>query len=72
MNGEIINEGDIHIYTADSLRCDWPCKFDAVVGNPPYVKFQDLDDTTRIFLFETFSTTKLGTYNLYFAFLNWV
>lgn len=68
MNGEIINEGDIHIYTADSLRCDWPCKFDAVVGNPPYVKFQDLDDTTRIFLFETFSTTKLGTYNLYFAF----
>lgn len=68
MNGEIIDEGDIHIYTADSLRCDWPNKFDAVVGNPPYVKFQDLDDVTRAFLLESYQTTKLGTYNLYFAF----
>ena len=68
MNGEIIDEGDIHIYTADSLRCDWPHKFDAVVGNPPYVKFQDLDDVTRTFLLESYQTTKLGTYNLYFAF----
>lgn len=68
MNQEIIDEGDIHIYTADSLRCSWPCKFDYVVGNPPYVKFQDLDDTTRNFLFESYQTTKLGTYNLYFAF----
>lgn len=68
MNGEIVDEGDIHIYTADSLRCTWPCKFDYVVGNPPYVKFQDLDDATRTFLFESYQTTKLGTYNLYFAF----
>ena len=68
MNGELIDEGDIHIYTADSLRCDWPYKFDAVVGNPPYVKFQDLDEITRTFLLESYQTTKLGTYNLYFAF----
>lgn len=68
MNGEIVNEGDIHIYTTDSLRCEWPHKFDAVVGNPPYVKFQDLDDTTRTFLLESYQTTKIGTYNLYFAF----
>lgn len=68
VNGEIIGEGDIRIYTADSLRCAWPHKFDFVVGNPPYVKFQDLDDVTRSFLFETYQTTKLGTYNLYFAF----
>ena len=68
MNGEIINEGDIHIYTADSLRCNWPHKFDAVVGNPPYVKFQDLDDVTRSFLLNSYQTTQLGTYNLYFAF----
>lgn len=68
MNGEIIDEDDIHIYTADSLKCDWPYKFDAVVGNPPYVKFQDLDEKTRTFLFESYVTTKMGTYNLYFAF----
>ena len=68
MNGEVIDEGDIHIYTADSLRCSWPHKFDFVVGNPPYVKFQDLDNVTRTFLLESYQTTKLGTYNLYFAF----
>lgn len=68
MNGEIVNEGDIHIYTTDSLRCKWTHKFDAVVGNPPYVKFQDLDDVTRSFLLNSYQTTQLGTYNLYFAF----
>lgn len=68
MNGEIVSENDIHIYTADSLRFKWPYQFDMVVGNPPYVKFQDLDDITRDFLFESYQTTKLGTYNLYFAF----
>lgn len=68
MNGEIVSENDIHIYTADSLRCKWPYQFDVVVGNPPYVKFQDLDDITRTFLLESYQTTKMGTYNLYFAF----
>ncbi|MGP1467255.1 MAG: HsdM family class I SAM-dependent methyltransferase [Porphyromonadaceae bacterium] len=68
MSGDIINEEDIHIFTTDSLRCSWAHKFDAVVGNPPYVKFQDLDDMTRILLFESYQTTKMGTYNLYFAF----
>lgn len=65
---EIIDEGDLNVYIADSLKYKWPIKFDAVVGNPPYVKFQDLDDATRTYLFENYSTTKLGTYNLYFAF----
>lgn len=68
MKGEIITEKDMHVYVADSLKCKWSHKFDAVVGNPPYVKFQDLDEATRNFLFETYQTTKLGTYNLYFAF----
>lgn len=68
MNGEILSEIDMQIFTADSLRCEWPCKFDMVVGNPPYVKFQDLDDITRTFLLESYQTTKMGTYNLYFAF----
>lgn len=39
-----------------------------MVGNPPYVKFQDLDGETRTFLLKSYKTTKLGTYNLYFAF----
>lgn len=68
MRGENVSENDIHIYTTDSLRHEWTHQFDYVVGNPPYVKFQDLDETERSFLFENYQTTKTGTYNLYFAF----
>lgn len=68
MKDNIIKEEDMHVYVADSLKSKWSHKFDVVVGNPPYVKFQDLDDITRNFLFKTYQTTRLGTYNLYFAF----
>lgn len=66
--GEVINESEINIYQADSLRAKWPEQFDCVVGNPPYVKFQDLTDENRIFLSEDWRTLKNGTFNLYFAF----
>ena len=65
---EIINVDDIHVFQADSLKKEWNNKFDVIVGNPPYVKFQDLDDNTRSFLLNHCETTKLRTYNLYFAF----
>lgn len=65
---ENIEPEDIHLTCTDSLAHKWEMKFDAVVGNPPYVKFQDMDDTTREFLLKNYDTTKFGTYNLYFAF----
>lgn len=70
MQGEIIEEENIKVCTADSLKCEWANKFDAVIGNPPYVKFQDLNNLTRNFLTTSYQTTRTGTYNLYFAFLN--
>ncbi len=42
--------------------------FDIVIGNPPYVKFQDLDVKTRGNLYTNWQTLKKGNYNLYFAF----
>lgn len=42
--------------------------FDVVIGNPPYVKFQDLDIKTRGNLYTNWQTLKKGNYNLYFAF----
>ncbi|NCD01129.1 DNA methyltransferase [bacterium] len=42
--------------------------FDFVIGNPPYVKFQDLDKETRNDLAKNWKTIKKGNYNLYFAF----
>lgn len=68
INGEVIELQDMNLTCCDSLKHNWTIKFDAVVGNPPYVKFQDMDDETRNFLLQKYETTKFGTYNLYFAF----
>ena len=68
IHNEIVVEEDINIHVADSLKKKWEMKFDVVVGNPPYVKFQDLDENVRDYLLNKWETTKLGTYNLYFAF----
>lgn len=66
--GEILRSKDFNIYLKDSLRDEWKINFDAVVGNPPYVKFQDLSDSNRVFLKEKWQTINKGTYNIYFAF----
>lgn len=68
MNGEYISESDMNLWCCDSLKFSFPHEFDAVVGNPPYVKFQDMEVVTREYLAEIFETTTGGAYNLYFAF----
>ena len=76
-NGEDITNPYFNIYKADSLNNEWAKLFpkiiakggfDVVIGNPPYVKFQDLLDQTRTELYKNWKTLKKGTYNLYFAF----
>ena len=67
-NGEVISESDFKLYKCDSLRNNWDRKYDVVIGNPPYVKFQDLSDENRTFLKDSWSTIEKGTFNLYFAF----
>ena len=66
--GEVVREGNIHVYNDNSLTRKWENKYDIVVGNPPYVKFQDMEEGTRLILEENYKTTGFGTYNLYFAF----
>ena len=73
---EIIEENDFNLTVQDSLRVNWQKrfernlsgKFDKIVGNPPYVKFQDLSNENRKFLYDHCKTIKNGTFNLYFAF----
>ncbi len=67
-NGEFLGESDFNLFHRDSLRTDWNRTFDNIVGNPPYVKFQDLTDENREFLAKGWDTVKGGTFNLYFAF----
>ena len=67
-NGEHISDKDINIIHCDSLKHSWRKKYDVIVSNPPYIKFQDLSEENREFLFNNYSTTNTGTFNIYFAF----
>lgn len=66
--GEIIEASAINVICDNSLTRKWQRKYDAVIGNPPYVKFQDMEESTRTILEKQYKTTGFGTYNLYFAF----
>lgn len=65
---EILQDSDFNLYHQDSLKASWDLKFDNIVGNPPYVKFQDLTDDVREYLVKRWTTIEGGTFNLYFAF----
>lgn len=67
-NGELLCEADFNLFNQDSLRTTWKLSFDNIVGNPPYVKFQDLSDENRSYLTKHWTTVEGGTFNLYFAF----
>ena len=67
-NDEILDETDFNIYHQDSLKAEWKDKFEIIVGNPPYVKYQDLSDENRIYLIKNWKSIENGTFNLYFAF----
>ncbi len=68
LNKEDTNEIKFNLICGNSLEINWERNFDAVVGNPPYVKFQDLSEELRDRLFYNWKTLKSGNYNLYFAF----
>ncbi len=65
---EILEENDFNLFHQDSLKTTWKLSFDTIVGNPPYVKFQDLSDESRDYLTKNWVTVEGGTFNLYFAF----
>lgn len=67
-NGEQLANSDFNLYHQDSLKANWEYNFDNIVGNPPYVKFQDLTDENRSYLAKHWTTVEGGTFNLYFAF----
>jgi type I restriction-modification system DNA methylase subunit len=76
-NGEDEKDIKFNITATDSLAANWQKLFpeemraggfDIVIGNPPYVKFQDLNKELRSNLYNDWCTLKTGNYNLYFAF----
>jgi adenine-specific DNA-methyltransferase len=67
-NNEFLEETDFNLFCQDSLKIKWKTGFDNILGNPPYVKFQDLPDKTREYLPGKWTTADEGAFNLYFAF----
>lgn len=67
-HGELLEESDFNLYIWDSLRAEWRLSFDNIVGNPPYVRFQDLSEESRLSLDNQWLSINGGAYNLYFAF----
>jgi tRNA1(Val) A37 N6-methylase TrmN6 len=68
LHNEIIESKDFNLYHQDSLKVEWDNRFEVIVGNPPYVKYQDLSDENREYLIRNWKTIENGTFNLYFAF----
>jgi methylase of polypeptide subunit release factors len=76
LNNQQVSEKDFNLIQGDSLNLDWrTCfsnnptgKFDNILGNPPYIKFQDLPEGTRNSFRNKYQTIKGGNFNLYFAF----
>lgn len=48
-------------------RIDWYNKFDYVIGNPPYVRIHNINDSLKNYLKNTFSVC-CGMFDLYYAF----
>lgn len=68
------NTINFNIITKNSLEVSWNeifniSNFDFIIGNPPYVNPHDLDKNTQILLKNNFKTTKTGTTNIFYAFI---
>lgn len=63
----------VNIEIVDSLFAEWEHiigkKPDYIIGNPPYVKVQNLNKNYMDKLKSTFFTTKSGGFNLFYAFI---
>lgn len=68
---------EFNLVEADSLRLDWgetfPAVesggFDAVVGNPPYVRIQHQSAPTKEYLLDAYETVESGNFNTYIPFV---
>ena len=65
-----------NILCRDSLKCKWTKEFgvksfDYIIGNPPYVNPHDMNKETAQYLKNTFSTTRNGVFNIFYAFIEY-
>lgn len=74
INGEDKAQIRFNIIQTDSLRNNWNeifeiNEFKYIIGNPPYVNTHDMTRETASYLKKNFETTKTGTFNIFYAFI---
>lgn len=75
--GEDPEKVEFNVSQTDSLRLDWQAEFpmlmsqgfDAVVGNPPYVKIQHQSAETKEHILAEYETVREGNFNTYIPFV---
>lgn len=58
-----------NIHCKDALLADTQEGFDFVIGNPPYISYRSLDESTRVSLRKRFSSCKVGAFDYCYAFI---
>lgn len=58
-----------NIIECDYLKWDSIIKFKFVVGNPPYITYQELKETDQVYLKSHFKTCKKGKFDYCYAFI---
>lgn len=80
LHGENPKEIKFNIITNDSLikELDWKKEFpdvfenggfDAVIGNPPYIRIQNIPDESKKYLHENWYSARNGNVDIYYAFI---
>lgn len=76
-NGETVEEEDFNLIQGDSLQLDWEKifpkvsngKFDAVIGNPPYINIQTMGESTKQEVRQNYEAVQSGNFNVYTPFI---
>lgn len=72
INGEDKKEINFNLVVADSLNYNWknnnPSGFDVVIGNPPYVRVQNMPKQSREDIHKRYFTASKGNIDLYIPF----
>jgi len=78
-NGEDKEQINFNIKQGNSLKINWGeyfpkimknnGGFDVIIGNPPYIKIQLLEDEMKEYLLNNYKTVKKGNFNIYIPFI---
>ncbi|SFP99058.1 N-6 DNA Methylase [Desemzia incerta] len=68
-HGYGINKVQWNLFNCDRLDKKFKIKFDFIIGNPPYIKYHDIEKTNRGFLKSKYKSCSKGNFDYYYAFL---